>query len=281
MDTLSVQRSHGGTQHVLRHDSAATGTPMTLSAFVPPGDAPPGGWPAVTFLSGLTCSHANVTEKGEYRRAAADLGMVVIAPDTSPRGPDVPDADDRALGQGAGFYLDATQAPWAASFRMEEYVVRELPGVVEGLVPLDPGRQGVTGHSMGGHGALSLALRHPQRWRSVSAIAPICAPVDCSWGRNAFAAYLGEDEGAWAAHDACRLIESGHRVAELRVDQGDADPFLDEQLMPNRLAAACAAAGIPLDDRRHAGYDHSYYFVSTVLADQLRWHAERLGERAG
>ena len=277
MDTLSVQRSHGGTQHVVRHAAQAMGTDMTLGMFVPPGDAPAGGWPAVTFLSGLTCTHANVVEKGEYRAAAAELGLVVIAPDTSPRGEGVPDADDIALGQGASFYLDATQAPWSPMFHVEHYVVDELPRVVGELVPLDDARQGVTGHSMGGHGALTLALRHPDRWRSVSAIAPICAPTECPWGRNAFAAYLGEDEADWARHDACRLIEGGARVAELLVDQGEADPFLEDQLKPDRLEAACAAAGVPLTLLRHVGYDHSYFFVSTVLGDHLRWHAERLG----
>ncbi len=277
MDTLSVQRSHGGTQHVLRHLSSATGTPMTLGVFVPPGDEPLGGWPAVTFLSGLTCTHANVTEKGEYRGAAAELGLVVIAPDTSPRGAAVPDADALALGQGAGFYLDASEAPWSGAFRMERYIVSELPDAVGALVPLDPARQGVTGHSMGGHGALTLALRHSGRWRSVSAIAPICAPTECSWGRDAFTAYLGADERRWAAHDACRLIESGARTDALLVDQGQADPFLNEQLRPDRLETACATTGLTLTLRRHAGYDHSYYFVSTVLGDHLRWHRERLG----
>ena len=276
MDTLSAQRSHGGVQHVVRHGSRATGTPMTLGVFVPPGEPPADGWPAVTFLSGLTCTHANVVEKGEYRAAAARLGLVVIAPDTGPRGDDVPDRDDMAIGQGASFYLDATRAPWSPMFHVEHYLVDELPTVVGGFVPLDPARQGITGHSMGGHGALTLALRHPGRWRSVSAIAPICAPTECSWGRNAFAAYLGEDEVGWARHDACRLIEGGADVAELLVDQGEADPFLHDQLRPDRLEAACAAAGVPLTLRRHAGYDHSYFFVSTVLGAHLDWHAERL-----
>ena len=276
MDALSAQRSHDGIQHIVRHASRSTGTDMTLGVFVPPGDAPAAGWPAVTFLSGLTCTHANVVEKGEYRAAAAALGLVVVAPDTSPRGDGVPDANGMALGQGASFYLDATHAPWAGMFHVEHYVVDELPDVVGELVPLDPARQGVTGHSMGGHGALTLALRHPGRWRSVSAIAPICAPTECPWGREAFAAYLGNDEAEWARHDACRLIEDGARVAELLVDQGEADPFLHDQLKPHRLEAACAAAGVPLTLRRHAGYDHSYFFVSTVLGDHLRWHSDRL-----
>ena len=218
-----------------------------------------------------------MVEKGEYRAAAAELGLVVIAPDTSPRGKGVPDDDDMALGQGASFYLDATQPPWSPMFHVEHYVVDELPGVVGATVPLDPARQGVTGHSMGGHGALTLALRHPGRWRSVSAIAPICAPTECSWGRNAFAAYLGGDEAEWAAHDACRLIGGGARAGDLLVDQGEADPFLHDQLKPDRLAAVCAAAGVALTLNRHPGYDHSYFFVSTVLGPQLRWHAERLG----
>jgi S-formylglutathione hydrolase len=216
-------------------------------------------------------------DKGEYRRLAAELGLIVVCPDTSPRGECV--ANDAAydLGQGAGFYLDAVAEPWAPHFRMETYVTQELPALIAEHFSVDAARQGLFGHSMGGHGALTLALRHPGRYRSVSAFAPIVAPSAVPWGRKAFAAYLGPDEAAWREHDAVALIEAGRRVPDLLVDVGLADPFLERELQPERLEAACAAAGLPLTLRRQEGYDHSYLFISTFMDDHLRWHAERLG----
>jgi S-formylglutathione hydrolase len=276
LDTVSVNRAHGGVQHVVQHQSEATGTPMTFSVYVPPQAEEGAACPVVYYLSGLTCTHANVTEKGEYRRACAELGLVFVAPDTSPRGPDVPDDEAYDFGQGAGFYLDATQEPFARHYRMESYVIGELPRLVEAAFPVDPGRQAITGHSMGGHGALTLALRHPGRFRSVSAFAPIVAPSQVPWGEKALGRYLGPDRAAWRRHDAVALIEDGARLNALLVDQGEADNFLAEQLQPERLERACAEAGIDLELRRQPGYDHSYYFISTFMADHLRWHAERL-----
>jgi S-formylglutathione hydrolase len=243
--------------------------------FVPP-QAKDRPCPVVTYLSGLTCTHANVTEKSEFRSAAAELGLIVVCPDTSPRGEGVPDDAAYDFGQGAGFYLDATQAPWAANFRMESYVVSDLQDAVEANFPADMTRQGITGHSMGGHGALTLALRHPGRWRSVSAFAPIVSPMRCPWGEKALSGYLGADRAAWRRHDATALIEDGARLADILVDQGGADSFLAEQLKPELLRAACEAAGQPLTLRMQAGYDHSYYFVSSFMAEHLAWHAERL-----
>lgn len=251
---------------------------MTFSIFVPPAAAA-GPRPVLTFLSGLTCTHANVTDKGEYRRTAAELGLILVCPDTSPRGADAPDAEAYDLGQGAGFYLDATEAPWSARFRMERYI-HELGALVEAQFPADPDRRGLFGHSMGGHGALTLALRRPDHWRSVSGFAPICAPMEAPWGRKAFSAYLGPDRRRWRAHDACALIEDGARIGEILVDVGLEDPFLDRELMPQRLEAVCSAKGQPLTLRRRPGYDHSYYFISSFMDDHLRWHAARLGAPA-
>ena len=275
METLATYTAHGGIQTVHRHGSEATGTPMTFAVFTPPA-AENGPCPVVYFLSGLTCTHANMMEKGEYRRAAAEHGIIVVCPDTSPRGADVADDEAYDLGQGAGFYLDATEAPWARHFRMETYVTKELPSLIADLFSADPARQGIFGHSMGGHGALTLALRHPGLFRSCSAFAPIVAPGRVPWGRKAFAAYLGPDEAAWRQHDTCALIADGARVPELLVDQGADDAFLAEQLRPERLQAACTEAGIPLTLRMQAGYDHSYYFISTFMADHIAWHAARL-----
>jgi S-formylglutathione hydrolase len=275
METLSTARAHGGTQGVYRHASAATGTDMTFAVFVP-DHAPGARLPVLWFLSGLTCTHANVTDKGEYRRACAEAGIIFVAPDTSPRGAGVADDPAYDMGQGAGFYLDATQAPWAPRFRMESYIADELPALMAAGFPVDTDRQGITGHSMGGHGALTLGLRHPGRYRSVSALAPIVAPAQVPWGEKALAGYLGPDRAAWRAHDAVALIEGGARLPELLVDQGEADQFLHEQLRPELLRAACAAADIPLTLRMQTGYDHSYLFVSTFLADHVAWHAARL-----
>lgn len=278
MDTLSVTRAHGGTQHVVAHRSRSTGTDMTFSVFVPPQADAGTLCPVVWYLSGLTCTHANVTEKGEYRRACAELGLIFVAPDTSPRGPDVPDDPAGAydFGLGAGFYVDATEAPFATHYRMLSYVRDELPDLAAGAFPIDLDRQGITGHSMGGHGALTIALGHPLRFRSVSAFAPIVAPSLVPWGQKALSGYLGKDPETWRRHDAIALIEDGARLTELLVDQGEADNFIAEQLRPDLLQRACREAGIPLTLRLQPGYDHSYYFVSTFMEDHLRWHAERL-----
>ena len=276
MEIISENRSHGGRQIVAEHQSSSTSTNMRFSIFLPPQTESGGKCPVVWFLSGLTCSAMNVTEKGEYRATCAELGLILIAPDTSPRGDDVPDVEEYDFGKGAGFYLDATEAPWAKHFRMWAYVTDELPALVEAEFPTDMGRQGITGHSMGGHGALTVALRNPGRFRSVSAFSPIVAPGQVPWGEKALSGYLGRDERAWRKQDAVALIEDGARLPGLLVDVGTDDPFLIEQLRPELLERACADAGIPLMLRRQPGYDHSYYFVSTFMADHLRWHAERL-----
>ncbi len=277
IEIVSEARSHGGTQGVFRHDSAATGTSMTFSAFLP-DHAPGTKLPILWYLSGLTCTHANVTDKGEYRAACGDAGIIFIAPDTSPRGEDVPDDPEKAwdFGLGAGFYVDATEAPWSRNYRMWSYVTGELPALIAAALPVDMARQGITGHSMGGHGALTVALRHPERFRSVSAFAPIVAPGQVPWGEKALGRYLGDDRAAWRAHDAVALIEDGARVPELLIDIGESDPFFERELKPELLETACSDTGIALTLRRHAGYDHSYYFISTFMADHLRWHAERL-----
>lgn len=275
IETVSTARAFGGTQHVLRHQSTATGTDMVFSAFVP-DHAEGERLPVLWYLSGLTCTHANVTDKGEYRRACAEQRVIFIAPDTSPRGDGVPDVAEWDFGQGAGFYLDATEQPWAGHFRMRTYIEQELPALVAEHLPVDMAQQGITGHSMGGHGALTVALRNPDRFRSVSAFAPIVSPLRCPWGEKALTGYLGPDRNSWRAYDATALIEDGARVPEMLVDQGDADGFLHEQLKPWLLEEACRAAGIPLTLRMQAGYDHSYYFISTFMADHIAWHGERL-----
>ena len=276
MQTVSAAKAHGGTQGVYRHASASTGTDMAFAVFVP-SHAAGAKLPVVWYLSGLTCTHANVTDKGEYRAACAEHGLILVAPDTSPRGEGV--ADDAAyyMGQGAGFYVDATQDPWAPHFRMWSYVTDELPALIAREFPADMSRQGITGHSMGGHGALTIGLSFPDRFRSISAFAPIVAPGKVPWGEKALGGYLGPDRAAWRKHDAVALIEDGARAAELLVDQGDADSFLAEQLRPELLQDACAEAGIDLTLRLQPGYDHSYNFISTFMADHLAWHAARLG----
>jgi S-formylglutathione hydrolase len=276
LEIVAENKAHGGRQLVIKHASAATGTDMTFSIFLPPQAAESGKLPVVWYLSGLTCTHANVTEKGEYRAACAEHGLIFVAPDTSPRGEAVPDAEGYDFGQGAGFYVDATEEPWARNFRMWSYVTEELPALVAAEFPADMDRQGITGHSMGGHGALTLALNHPERFRSVSAFAPIVAPGQVPWGEKALTGYLGDDRPAWRRHDSVSLIEDGARVEEILVDVGTADPFIEKELRPELLEAACAKAGIALTLRRQPGYDHSYYFISTFMADHLAWHAERL-----
>lgn len=275
LETVSEVRSHGGVQGVYTHASAVTGTPMTFSVFMPehmPGQRLPVLW----YLSGLTCTHANVTEKGEYRAACAEHGMVFVAPDTSPRGEHVPDIEGYDFGQGAGFYVDATEAPWAANFRMKSYIENELPALVAEHFPVDLARQGITGHSMGGHGALTIALRNPRRFRSTSAFAPIVSPMSCPWGEKALGGYLGPDRAAWRQYDACALIADGARIPELLVDQGMADDFLCGQLKTHLLGGACDEAGIDAEIRLQPGYDHSYYFISTFMAEHVAWHADRL-----
>lgn len=275
MEQLSAWRSHGGTQGVYTHASAETGTPMTFSVFVPE-HAPGATLPVLWFLSGLTCTHANVTEKGEYRAACAEHGVILVAPDTSPRGDEVPDDEGYDFGKGAGFYVDATQEPWAANYRMRSYTERELPALIAAEFPADMTRQGITGHSMGGHGALTIALRNPGRFRSVSALAPIVSPLNCAWGDKALGGYLGPDRAAWRDYDACALIADGASPPPLLVDQGLADGFLEDQLKTGLLADACAAAGIAADIRMQPGYDHSYYFISTFLPEHVAWHAGHL-----
>jgi len=280
MEILKTHAVHGGTLKYLRHDSASTGTPMTLSVFTPPGEGP---FPVLIWLSGLTCTEDNFTTKAGAYGAAAAHGVIVVAPDTSPRGEGV--ADDAAydLGQGAGFYLDATQAPWTPHFRMETYVVEELIALIDAEFPTT-GVRSITGHSMGGHGALTLALRHPALFRSVSAFAPIASPSQCAWGEKAFTAYLGEDRAKWAAHDAALLIEGsaaqnpggGGVYDDILIDQGDADGFLADQLKPELLVEAAKAVGQTLTLRMQSGYDHSYFFMASFIADHVAFHVQRL-----
>lgn len=276
VEIVNQHRVAGGTLRYCRHQSQATRTPMRFSLFLPPGAGP---HPLLLWLSGLTCTEENFTTKAGAYLEASRLGLAVLAPDTSPRGDGV--ADDAAydLGQGASFYVDATQAPWSAHFQMERYVTGELPGVVAGEFAVDLQRCGISGHSMGGHGALTLALRHPQQFASVSAFSPISSPTRCPWGQKALGTYLGSDQAAWRSHDAALLIESGAargRYDEILVDQGGADNFLVEQLKPELLEAACASVGQRLNLRRQEGYDHSYFFVSSFIGTHLAWHAERL-----
>jgi S-formylglutathione hydrolase len=277
VETLSSAKSFGGEQAVLRHASEVTGTDMTFSVFVP-DHAEGAKLPVVWYLSGLTCTHANVTEKGDFRRACAELGLIFVAPDTSPRGEGVADDADGAydFGLGAGFYVDATEDPFAPHYKMWSYITEELPEIIGDCFPADLARQSIMGHSMGGHGALTIGLTHAERFRAVSAFAPIVAPSKAPWGIKALTGYLGDDRAAWRKHDAVALIEDGARVPALLVDQGDADSFLAEQLRPELLEKACADAGIALTLRMQPGYDHSYYFISTFMEDHLRWHAARL-----
>lgn len=276
LKTISAAKSHGGVQGVYSHASDTCACDMTFSVFVPP-QAAQGPLPVVWYLSGLTCTHANVMDKGEYRRLAAELGLIVVCPDTSPRGADIPDEKDNwQFGSGAGFYVDATEAPYARNYRMYSYLTEELPALIASEFPADMTRQAIFGHSMGGHGALTIALKNPERFKSCSAFAPIVQPSTAGWSKPAFEKYLDGDEATWRSYDATSLIEDGHRFPQLLVDQGTADGFLKDGLRPWLLEEACAKAGIPLTLRMQDGYDHSYNFISTFMDDHLRWHAERL-----
>ncbi|MAI89868.1 MAG: S-formylglutathione hydrolase [Hyphomonadaceae bacterium TMED5] len=279
METVSTNKAFGGVQGVYKHASNATGTEMTFSVYVPPHE-PGAKLPVVWYLSGLTCTHANVTEKGEFRAACAELGLIFVAPDTSPRGEGVPDDSEGAydFGLGAGFYVNATEAPFATHYHMRDYIEKELPEIIAANFPADMSRQGITGHSMGGHGALTIGLRNPDIYKSVSAFAPIVSPLNCPWGEKALTGYIGSDKTAWGEYDAVALIESGARVETgLLVDQGKGDNFLEGQLKTHLLTEACEKAGQDAVIRMQDGYDHSYYFISSFMAEHLKWHAECLG----
>ncbi|MFA4939409.1 S-formylglutathione hydrolase [Brevundimonas sp.] len=274
-ETTKTHIVHGGTLRYLKHDSTTTGTPMTLSVFTPAGEGP---FPVLIWLSGLTCTENNFTTKAGAYQAAAEHGVIIVAPDTSPRGDGVADDPAYDLGQGAGFYVDATQAPWAPHFRMETYVTEEVIALIDAEFPTT-GIRAISGHSMGGHGALTLALNHPDLFRSVSAFAPICSPAQCAWGEKAFTAYLGDDRAAWDRHDAAKLIAAGAARGvydDILIDQGDADSFLNDQLKPELLQAAADAAGQKITLRMQPGYDHSYFFMASFIADHVAFHAGRL-----
>jgi S-formylglutathione hydrolase len=274
METISENRCFGGTQGVYRHASDATGTEMTFGLFLP-AEAVDGPVPVLWYLSGLTCTHANAMEKAGAQGWAAEQGIALVFPDTSPRGPGVPDDAAYDLGQGAGFYVNATQDPWAAHFQMWSYVTDELPAAVFKRFALDEGRQAIMGHSMGGHGALTIAMSFPDRFASVSALAPICNPVKSDWGRKQFAAYLGEDTALWAAHDATELMRARGFAGPMLIDTGTADQF-GHLLGTEALAAAIAARRQHATMRFQPGYDHSYFFVSTFMEDHVNFHAEAL-----
>jgi len=278
LEAISRHRCFGGTQYFYRHESDAVGLPMRFSVFVPP-QAEHDRVPVLFYLAGLTCTEETFMIKAGAQRLAAELGLMLVSPDTSPRGAGAPgEDDDWDFGTGAGFYLDATQQPWSRHYRMESYVTQELFGIATRELPGDAARAGIFGHSMGGHGALVLALRHPERYRSVSAFAPIAAPTRCPWGEKAFTGYLGTDRAAWAQYDASALMAASAcpYPEGILVDQGLTDTFLATQLNPEAFEAACASAGQPLTLRRHEGYDHGYYFISTFMDDHLAFHAERL-----
>jgi S-formylglutathione hydrolase len=277
MEIVSTTRAHGGTQGVYKHASTSTGTEMEFSVFVPDHEAD-AKLPVVFYLSGLTCTQANVTDKGEFRAACAELGLIFVAPDTSPRGADVPDDADAAydFGLGAGFYVNATEAPFDQHYHMRDYIERELPALIGAQFDADMSRVSIMGHSMGGHGALTIALRNPDAYKAVSAFAPIVSPLNCPWGQKALTGYIGADQSKWRDYDACALIEDGARVPDILVDQGTADNFLEAQLKPELLENICANTGQNLTLRRQEGYDHSYNFISTFMRDHLEWHAKRL-----
>jgi S-formylglutathione hydrolase len=275
---LSEHACFGGVQRFYEHPSREIGLPMRFSVFLPP-QAAQGKVPALLYLAGLTCNEETFMTKAGAQRVAAELGVALMAPDTSPRGAQVPgESDAWDFGVAAGFYLDATRAPWATHYRMESYLTQELLPLVVDALPLLGNQIGIFGHSMGGHGALTLALRHPALFKSVSAFAPICAPMECPWGHKAFTGYLGKDRAAWAQHDASALMAASQTPFPqgILIDQGLGDKFLAKQLLPERFEQACASANQPLTLRRHAGYDHGYYFISSFMEDHLRFHHARL-----
>jgi S-formylglutathione hydrolase len=276
MEQVEHIKESGGYLNRYQHTSASCKCQMTFSAYLPP-QAQSREVPAVYWLSGLTCTDDNFRVKAGAQRYAAELGLALIIPDTSPRGDEVPDVEERYdLGQGAGFYVNATREPWARHYHMYDYVTRELPTLVEERLPVVPGVRSISGHSMGGHGALICALKNPGMYRSVSAFAPICNPVVCGWGRGCFGAYLGDNKAEWEAYDATCLIRSGAQGLPMLIDQGTADEFLAEQLFPQNLQAACAEQGLPLTLRRQEGYDHSYHFIASFIGEHLAWHAGHL-----
>lgn len=276
IELISRAKCFDGEQRVYRHSSNSTGTPMDFAVFMPAKALAGEKCPVLVYLSGLTCTWENVTFKGGAQMHCAKTDLIFVAPDTSPRGTDVANDDAYDLGQGAGFYLDSTELPWAKHFKMESYIADELHSILLAEFPVDSGKVGVTGHSMGGHGALTLALKHPQKYKSVSAFSPITNPMDCPWGEKAFTTYLGTNQEMWKNHDACNLAKSRGWQGDILVDQGQDDEFLREQLKIQNFDKACQEAGIDLNLRMHAGYDHSYYFISTFMQDHIAWHSERL-----
>lgn len=274
MEAVATTKIFGGTQGVYKHAAETTNCDMEFSVFAPPGDGP---FPVVWYLSGLTCTQENATTKAGFQRVASELGLMIVCPDTSPRGDDVPNDEAYDFGQGAGFYVNATEAPWATHFHMYDYVVDELPCVIADHFPADMARQAITGHSMGGHGALTIAFKNADRFQSVSAFSPIVSPMSCPWGEKALSGYLGDDKEAWASHDACALVAGvAGRFDDILVDQGTADNFLEGQLKPELLQKACDASAQRLTLRMQEGYDHSYNFIATFIEDHLRFHSARL-----
>ena len=275
MEVISEQRCFGGVQGVYRHDSEQTGTPMQFSVFVPTVGT--GKMPVLWYLSGLTCTEENFTVKAGAQRYAAENGIILVAPDTSPRGANIEgEDDDYDFGTGAGFYVDATNPPWDKNYRMYSYISDELPELVLGNFPVDGKAQGISGHSMGGHGALTIGLKNPQTYKSISAFSPICAPIQCPWGQKALSGYLGKDSASWAEYDATALVETGCSSGEILIDQGDADNFLEDQLKPALFSRVCEDNNQPVNLRMQPGYDHSYYFIASFIKDHIEFHATRL-----